>query len=144
MPHPNTPRITHAMLRTLRACSDQRALFRKHYPNGAPLTHATARKAMRLGFDLDWLVVAMVPANSPARATYEEVKRPAWASYEEVKRAAWATYEEVKRAARATYEEVERAARATYEEATRPAWASYVCAIAPAAVSAIRAVVNEQ
>jgi hypothetical protein len=44
--------ITNAMLRG--ACRDQRKLFRKTFPNGAPVTIAAARKAQKAGLDVLW------------------------------------------------------------------------------------------
>jgi hypothetical protein len=45
--------ITVSMLRG--ACRSQRALFRKAFPEGAPVTMSAARKAKEAGLDVLWL-----------------------------------------------------------------------------------------
>jgi hypothetical protein len=45
--------ITVSMLRG--ACRSQRALFRKTFPEGAPVTMSAARKAKEAGLDVLWL-----------------------------------------------------------------------------------------
>jgi hypothetical protein len=46
-------RITVTMLRG--ACNDQRKLFRKTFPDGAPVTLAAARKALKAGLAVFWM-----------------------------------------------------------------------------------------
>ena len=46
--------ITNSMLKG--ACHSQRKLFRKLFPDGAPITMAAARKAQRAGLDVLWFV----------------------------------------------------------------------------------------
>ena len=88
-------RITHEFLRSRDACSEQCDLVEKHWPNGAPVTVPTFRKALRLGLNVEWLA-NLLPA--PALAEYEAVKAPARAEYRAAIAPAWAEYQ----AARAT------------------------------------------
>lgn len=67
----SVPRVTATMLRRLGACSDQVATVEREWPNGAPVTVATVRKAYRLGLDVDWLANKVLPAL--ALAEYQRV-----------------------------------------------------------------------
>ena len=68
--------ITNAMLKG--ACEDQRKLFRKVFPDGAPITVAAARKAQKAGLDVLWLV-NILP--SPLYAEYLAKCKPLDAEY---------------------------------------------------------------
>ena len=52
------------------ACPEQRALFRRVFPKGAPVDEATALKAVAAGLDVYWLAARLLPA--PARKAYDE------------------------------------------------------------------------
>ena len=117
-------RITTAMLKG--ACRRQRAIFRREWPNGAPITLASVRKTRRLGLDVEWLVSSMLSAS--AEAAYNAAIAPAWAAYDAAIAPAWAAYD----AAIAS-------AEAAYNAAIAPAWAAYNAATAPIIVKALRA-----
>ena len=74
-------KITAEMLEASGACSDQVAVFRKHWPNGARPLLRTIKKAARLGLDLDWFARRFLTA--PAWAAYLEATAPALAAYYE-------------------------------------------------------------
>jgi hypothetical protein len=70
--------ITNAMLGG--ACREQRAVFRKEWPDGAPVTVRAALRAVALGLDLEWLASKLFP--SSLWAEYERQEAPLWAEYE--------------------------------------------------------------
>jgi hypothetical protein len=72
--------ITESMLRG--ACKSKRALFRKTFPDGAPVTMAAARKAQKAGLDVLWLD-EILP--EPLDADYYD-KRTSLHDYYEAKR----------------------------------------------------------
>jgi hypothetical protein len=63
--------ITVSMLRG--ACRSQRALFRKTFPGGTPVTMAAARKAQKAGLDVLWLA-EILP--NPLYADYLAKRKP--------------------------------------------------------------------
>lgn len=48
-------RITHAWLKKIDACPEQRELFRELYPNGAEVCWKCFQEAQRKGLDVDFL-----------------------------------------------------------------------------------------
>jgi hypothetical protein len=69
--------ITVSMLRG--ACRSQRALFRKTFPDGAPVTMSAARKAERAGLDVLWLI-ELLP--NPLDDDYWAKRKSLYADYE--------------------------------------------------------------
>jgi hypothetical protein len=63
--------ITNAMLKG--ACTDQRRLFRKIFPDGAPVTVAAAMKAHKVGINVLW-VSRLLP--KPLRDEYCAKRKP--------------------------------------------------------------------
>jgi len=93
------------------ACADQVTLFKKTFPNGAPLTKKAMSRAMDVGLDVWWLERFLSElaraeyerATAPARAEYELVRAPALAEYYRVTASALAEYELVRASAWAEY-----------------------------------------
>jgi len=69
--------ITDSMLRG--ACRKQRAVFRKEWPSGAPVTVKAALRAVALGLDVTWLARLL---SVPLWAEYQRQVAPLWAEYE--------------------------------------------------------------
>ena len=69
--------ITNTMLRG--ACHEQRVLFKRTFPDGAPVTVAAARKARKVGLDVSWLS-RLLP--KPLDADYLAKCKPLDADYE--------------------------------------------------------------
>lgn len=110
------------------ACADQMEIIRREWPNGIPLTHAAADRAVALEFDFDWAAYKLL--QPPAWAEYRRVKASAWARYECVTApaldAALAEYERVLALKTlAEYELVIAPVRAEYKRVTTPAWTEY-------------------
>jgi len=66
------------------ACTDtpQLAVFAAEWPDGAPVTQATLRRARELHLDLEWFARAYLrPA---AKKALDEATAAAWGAYEEV------------------------------------------------------------
>ena len=117
----NAPtRITAEWLREHGACREDVEVVAREWPGGARPLMATARKAVRLGLDLPWLVWHLLPA--PARAAYWEADAQAWAAYREA----------------------EAQARAAYREAEAQAWAVYQETTAQALLAGWRALLREE
>jgi len=74
-------RITAEWLRKHGACEEQVAAVEREWPNGARPLLATALKAARLGFHIDWLAPRLLSA--PALAAYREAIAPALAAYDD-------------------------------------------------------------
>lgn len=97
------------------ACQEQLALVRKEWPDGIPLTEASALRAVEVGLDLDWLAWRLLTPE--ALVKYEMAKVAPWADYKRVTTAAWADFERAKVAALAEYDRVENSASAAFERA---------------------------
>jgi hypothetical protein len=70
--------ITVSMLRG--ACRSQRALFRKTFPDGAPVTMSAARKAKEAGLDVLWLTNLLPkPLDADYWAKYKPLNDDYWA-----------------------------------------------------------------
>jgi hypothetical protein len=80
--------ITVSMLRG--ACRSQRALFRKTFPDGAPVTMSAARKAKEAGLDILWLI-ELLP--KPLDADYEAKRKPLDDDYWAKRKPLYADYE---------------------------------------------------
>jgi len=117
-------RVTAQMLRDRNACEDQVAIFEREWPDGVNVGIRAARKAVKLGLDLEWFAETFLP---PA----------AWADYEKAIAPAWADYEKATAAARAEYRKATAAAWVEYDKATAAARAEYDKAKAAAVVAAI-------
>ena len=78
------------------ACADQRALFQRTFPDGAPLTEEFVDTALKARLDILWLTHLLPP---PARAKYMRARAPAWAKYQRTVTAEQADYESAQAAA---------------------------------------------
>ena len=89
------PRITIGMLKG--ACKEQRATFRKEWPEGAEVSVENVRRAQELGLDLSWgehwftvpAWVAYIEARVQALKAYNEAIAPAREAYDEAIATAW-------------------------------------------------------
>jgi len=69
-------RVTAQMLRDRNACEDQVAIFEREWPDGVNVGIRAARKAVKLGLDLEWFAETFLPP--AAWADYEKAIAPAW------------------------------------------------------------------
>ena len=68
------------------ACEDQKAIFKKVFPTGAPITLTVAKKAIAHGLEISWLTKYIPIDNgeiydvtaAPARKIYNEAVDAAW------------------------------------------------------------------
>ena len=67
-------KITNALLRKHNACSDQRKLFAKTFPNGAVINKTNITKAIKAGLNLGWVIEVLLPA--PAKKDYNASRKP--------------------------------------------------------------------
>jgi len=104
------------------ACKDQRVLFAKVFPNGAPLTEEAMEQAVTAGLDVFWLENLLtdqaweeqyVAIRRQALEQYEAIKRPALEQYEAIGSQAWEQYEAVKSQAWKQYLAIKRQALLT-------------------------------
>jgi len=104
-------RLTAARLRVLGRCRSQLRIFRKAWPDGAPVTVAAARKARKLGLNVQWLVHLLPPLMRAEyvvemhllRREYDIDVAPLWTSRlveEDALRAEYGTKCDVSRAVR--------------------------------------------
>ena len=78
--------ITARLLRSKDACEDQVHIFAKQWPNGAAVTLANCRRAMKLGLDLDWAAAHLL--STAASEAYVEAKVRGWNAREKAMAAA--------------------------------------------------------
>ena len=100
--------ITNAMLKG--ACEDQRKLFRKVFPDGAPITVAAARKAQKAGLDVLWLVnILPSPLDDEYRAKCKPLDAEYWAKRKPLDAEYWAKckplYDEYRAKCKPLYDE---------------------------------------
>ena len=112
-----TPRITLAMLKG--ACREQRAIFRKEWPEGVEVTLENVRRAQEIGLPLEWSKRWFTPEAGKA---YDEATAPASKAYDEAIATASKTYHEAIATARKAYFEATALAAKAYHEAIAPAW----------------------
>jgi hypothetical protein len=84
------PIITLAHLARWGACPEARAIFAAHFPEGLPVTEASAHAARAVGLDVGWLEHALP---FPALATYRVAIAPELEAYDAATALAWATYD---------------------------------------------------
>ena len=113
-----------------KACKEQRAIAQKEWPDGIPLTEATAAKVVELDLDMDWIAANIL--TDGARAEYKRVSGAALAEYRRVSGAAHAEYQRVSGPAYAEYERVRGPALAEYERVSGAAYAEYERVSGPA------------
>ena len=97
--------ITADMLREHNACTEQYKLFCRTWPKGCKVTLKDCKKAVRLGFDIDWAAQRLLgkaelkayyeavalaqkeydEAIAPARKAYDEAFAPVRKAYREAK-----------------------------------------------------------
>ena len=108
-----------------RACNDQILLFRKLFPDGAPMTVETAVSVAER-FDWVWAATNLLStsgrkayeeAEAPLLKAYREAKAPFLKAYEEAVATLWKAYEEAKAPLWKAYEEAEAPFLKAYEEA---------------------------
>ena len=81
--------ITNSMLKG--ACHEQRKLFRKLFPDGAPITMAAARKAQKAGLNVLWLVnILPKPLNDEYEAKCKPLNDEYWAKRKPLDDEYWA------------------------------------------------------
>jgi hypothetical protein len=104
------------------ACEEQRALFQKTFPDGAPVNEDSVDKALAAGLDIIWLARLLPP---PARLQYECMTAAARAARKQTIAAAAAEYK--------------RIAQLAYDRTVETAWAMYVRATALALLPFLKA-----
>jgi hypothetical protein len=70
--------ITNDMLKD--ACPEQRHIFRKEWPNGAPVTIEAAMRAIELRLDISWLSRLL---QEDLLAEYQQQRAPLLAEYQQ-------------------------------------------------------------
>jgi hypothetical protein len=136
------------MLRDLKgACTDQRKLFAKIFPNGAPVTMAAAMKAIKAGLDILWLI-RLLPALlyadyraklDPLYADYRAKLDPLDADYESKYALLYADYESKRAPLDADYRAKLDPLYADYESKRAPLDADYRAKRAQILIAALRA-----
>src|SRR3990167_9486911 len=106
--------ITPAMLQVFRPCVSQYRIFCSEWPDGAPITLDTLRRARELRLNIDWFASKFL--SDPVWAEYEKARAVALAKYEKVYDAAWAEYEKVCTPALAKYKKARAAALDEYKK----------------------------
>ena len=106
-----SPIITNAMLRG--ACREQRAIFRKEWPDGAAITVRNGLRAVKLGLDVTWPIGYL---KGDLLAEYERQKASLWAEYERQKASLWAEYQRQKALLLVEYPRQEASLWAEYEQ----------------------------
>lgn len=135
-----------AIARHLPVCGDQFATVCAEWPNGIPISEASAMRAVNLELDLDWLAHRFLP--TPKWVGYRRLRDAAWEEYERSRDAALAEqgrsvgaecaeYDRL-RDARADPERSIDAECAEYERLMGTAWAKYQRSKAMALLSALR------
>ena len=76
-------KITICWLRKHDACEEQLQKFEVEWPDGAPFTAESLRRAAEIHLDLDWFAKSYLSA--PAWAEYKRVNDTALAEYERVR-----------------------------------------------------------
>ena len=112
-----TPRITLAMLKG--ACREERAIFRKEWPEGVEVTLENVRRAQEIGLSLEWGKRWFTPE---ARKAYDEATAPAGKAFVEAIAPARKAYHEATAPDRKAYFEAIALAAKAYHEAIAPAW----------------------
>jgi hypothetical protein len=107
--------ITVSMLRG--ACRSQRALFRKTFPDGAPVTMSAVRKAQNAGLDVLWLT-NLLP--KPLDDDYWAKRKPLNADYEAKRKSLYADYEAKYKPLDDDYEAKRKSLYADYEAKYKP------------------------
>jgi len=115
-----SPIITNAMLRG--ACREQRAIFRKEWPDGAAITVRNGLRAVKLGLDVTWPIGYL---KGDLLAEYERQKASLWAEYERQKASLWAEYQRQKALLLVEYPRQEASLWAEYEQQEASLWAEY-------------------
>src|SRR3990167_4947478 len=115
--------ITPAMLQVFRPCVSQYRIFCSEWPDGAPITLDTLRRARELRLNIDWFASKFL--SDPVWAEYEKARAAALAEYKKVRAVALDEYEKTRAAAWAEYEKVRAVAWAEYEKVCTPALAKY-------------------
>ena len=97
--------ITADMLREHNACTEQYKLFCRTWPKGCKVTLKDCKKAVRLGFDIDWAaqrllgkaeLKAYYEAVAPAQKVFNEAVAPARKAYNEAVAPELKAYREAK------------------------------------------------
>ena len=89
-----TRTITADMLSEHNACTEQYKLFCKTWPDGCKVTLKDCKKAVRLGFNIDWAVQHLL--GKAELEAYNEAFATAWKAYDEAVDPARKAYNEAK------------------------------------------------
>ena len=109
-----------AMLKRLDVCSDQVALFKKHFGEQVEVTEA-ACLAHAQEFNWDWAARHLL--FGPARKAYIKATASAWRAYNKALASAWKAYVEATAFVWKDCVEVTASAKKTYDEARALAFA---------------------
>ena len=121
-----TRMITADMLSEHKACTGQYELFCRTWPDGCKVTLKDCKKAVRLGFDIDWAAQHLLgkaeleaynEAVATARKAYYEAVAPAQKAYNEATAPAQKEFDEAAALALNAYDEAVAPARKAYNEA---------------------------
>ena len=126
--------ITADMLSEHNACTEQYELFCRTWPDGCKVTLKDCKKAVRLGFDIDWAAQHLLgkaeleayrEAIAPARKAYNEAVAPAQKEYEEAVATAQKAYNDAVAPAQKEFDEAVAPVRKAYNEAVDPVRKAY-------------------
>ena len=110
-------RITADWLRAWGACKEQVAVVEREWPNGARPLLATARKAARLGLDVNWLARRLLPDH--AWKEFERAEDELFSKYHRICDKLWEEWEELGRSRTKTPEDFTRACEKAWAELAR-------------------------
>ena len=125
-----TRMITADMLSEHKACTGQYELFCRTWPDGCKVTLKDCKKAVRLGFNIDWAVQHLL--GKAELEAYHEAVAPAWKAYNDAIAPALKAFDEAVAPARKAYNEATAPARKAFDEAVATARKAFDEAIAPA------------
>lgn len=137
-------RITYNMLKEAKACRPALRTFQRPFPNGAPVSMRSARRALEAGLDVDFLTRFLSPeaqkahskAKSQALKAYHKATDQALKIYDEARAKAlnayyyyqpanlaqaWNTFNKATAQARETFNKAMDQANKSYNEATAQA-----------------------
>ena len=125
-----TRTITADMLREQLACTGQYELFCMTWPDGCKVTLEDCKKAVRLGFNIDWAVQHLL--GKAELEAYNEAFATAQKAFDEATAPAWKAFYEAIAPARKAYHEAFAPARKAFDEAVVLAWKVFDESVVPA------------
>jgi len=71
--------VTKELLEKHEACWDHVSIFAEEWPDGVTITLKSARRAIKIGLDLDWFAATCLPTK--AQKVYDAARDEAWKVY---------------------------------------------------------------